>query len=137
MIITNNKPCKCSKRVELYCNEQGRHRHVVITASSTFKERSVPSSLCRVPMSSMTVGSHASYLAVIRVRRVVAAVVEFGYRYRALIARPRNLGRLYDRNLRNYVVFLYMYSSLRPYIRENEVYVLERTTRPSVSCVLL
>lgn len=84
--------------------QQGRY--VVITASSAFKETSVPSSLCRAPMSSMTVGGHASYLTVIRERRVVVAAVEFGYRYRALIASPRNLGKLYDRNLRSYVVFL-------------------------------
>lgn len=90
----------------LYCNKEGRHRHVVITASSAFKETSVPSSLCRTPMPSMTVGGHASYLTVIRERRVVAAAVEFGYRYRALIVRLRNLGKLYDRNLRSYVVFL-------------------------------
>lgn len=110
--------------------QQGRY--VVITASSAFKETSVPSSLCHAPMSSMTVGGHASYLTVIRERRVVAAV-EFGYRYRALIASPHNLGKLYDRNLRSYVSSCRCIQAYIPLL--SEVYVFEHTTCiASVSC---
>lgn len=40
----------------VFCRDElGRHRHVVIAASSAFKETSVPSLLCRVPVPSMTV----------------------------------------------------------------------------------
>lgn len=117
---------KCGKRVRSIVTRDCRHRHVIITASSVFKETSV-----RPPMSCARAehdgeDGHASYLTVIRARRVVGAAVEFGYRYRALIARPHNLGRLYDRNSRRYVDGLSVDVCTFKPIRPVHTYILVR-----------